>query len=154
MLSQEEKEKIKEESKHYPYKSAACIEALKIVQKEHRWVSDEHIKEIAELLDMTASDVDSVATFYNRIYRKPVGRHIILMCESITCWVMGYENLHKHITEKLGINYGETTKDDKFTLLPNPCLGNCDKSPCMIIDDQLYDMLTVERIDEILDKII
>ena len=153
MLAEQEIHDIKEEIHHYPHRSAACIEALKIVQKNHRWVSDEHVKDIAELLEMSASEVDSIATFYNRIHRKPVGEHVILLCESVTCWVMGYETIMEYLSEKLEIKYGETTKDGKFTMLPNPCLGNCDKAPCMIIDDKTYDLLTPEKVDEILKTI-
>lgn len=150
MLSKEEIDNINKEIHHYPVKSAACIEALKIVQNKQRWVSDESISEIAKLLEMSPAEVDSVATFYSRINRKPVGEHLILLCESITCWVMGYESILEYMTAKLGIKYGETTTDGKFTILPNPCLGNCDKSPCMIIDDKTYDELTPEKIDNIL----
>ena len=150
MLTEEEISKINTEAKHYPHKKAACIEALKIVQKNKGWVSDENIRDIAQLLEMTTSEVDSVATFYSRIHRKPVGRHVILLCESISCWVMGYEKIYEYISGKLGIHYGETTKDGNFTVLPNPCLGNCDKAPSMIIDETLYDSLTIEKVDEIL----
>jgi len=96
--------------------------------------------------------LDSVATFYNLIFRKPVGRHIILLCDSISCWVMGYENIKEQLSAKLKIGYGETTIDGKFTLLPNPCLGTCDCAPALMIDKDLYRNLTVERLDEILSK--
>ncbi len=150
MLTEEQIVKINKEAKHYPHKKAACIEALKIVQKNKGWVPDENIADIAQLLDMSSSEVDSVATFYNRIHRKPVGKHVILLCESVSCWVMGYEGIYEHISGKLGIQYGETTTDGKFTLLPNPCLGNCDKAPTMIIDETTYDTLTNEKVDTIL----
>jgi NADH-quinone oxidoreductase subunit E len=150
MLPKKIKTEIEIEAGHYPLKSAACIDALKIVQQHNRWVSDENIKEIASILDMSPAEVDSVATFYNRIYRKPVGEHVILLCDSISCWVMGYEDIYKYISVKLGVKLGETTTDGKFTLLPNCCLGNCDKSPCMIIDDKTYGNLTNEKIEKIL----
>ena len=85
MLSITEKQKIEDEIKKFPQKSAACIEALKIVQEERRWVPDDAVTDIAGILEMTPSEVDSVATFYNQIYRKPVGKHIILLCDSISC---------------------------------------------------------------------
>ncbi len=154
MLTEEEKKLIHEVTEHYPQKSAASIEALKIVQNNKRWISDESIKDVAEALDMTAADLDSVATFYSRIYRKPVGEHVILLCDSVSCWIMGYENILKHISGKLGIGYGETTPDGRFTLLPNSCLGNCDKAPCMIIDNKTYDNLTNDKVDEILNEYI
>jgi len=150
MLTEKEKEKINIEINHFPRRSAACIEALKVVQEERGWIADESIKDIAEYLDMSAEQVDSVATFYNLIFRKPVGRHVILACDSISCWILGYEKLIKHLNHKLAIDWGETTQDKRFTLLPIPCLGTCDHAPAMMIDNQLYQDLTEEKLDEIL----
>jgi NADH-quinone oxidoreductase subunit E len=101
---------------------------------------------------MTSDELDSVATFYNLVFRKPVGRHVILICDSISCWVMGFEKILDHIQNKLEIKYGETTKDDRFTLLPIPCLGTCDRAPALMIDNDLHRDLTVEKIDKILEK--
>jgi NADH-quinone oxidoreductase subunit E len=152
MLSEKEIEEIREETKLYPYPAAACIDALKIVQNHHGWISDEAVNEIAAVLEMSAEEVDSIATFYTRIYRKPVGRNIILVCESISCMVMGYEPLYKYISEKLSIRFGETTRDGKYTLLPVSCLGDCDNAPALMINDDLYNNLNINSIDEILDK--
>ncbi len=76
-----------------PVRKAAGIEALKIVQEHRRWVSDESLREVAAYMRMSPEELDSVATFYNMIFRRPVGRHVILVCDSISCWVMGYENI-------------------------------------------------------------
>jgi NADH-quinone oxidoreductase subunit E len=152
MLSKHEKIEIKEEIKLYPYPQAACIDALKIVQHHRGWISDEAVKDIAGELGMPAEEVDSIATFYTRIYRKPVGRNIILICESISCMVMGYENIYDHVSKKLGIRFGETTPDNRFTLLPNSCLGDCDHAPAMMINNDHYNKLTIENIDSILQK--
>lgn len=152
MLSTKEKEEIHEEIKLYPYPAAACIDALKIVQHHRGWISDEAIDEIASELKMSAEDVDSVATFYTRIYRKPVGRNIILICDNISCMIMGYESIYKYISEKLSIRFGETTNDGRFTLLPVSCLGDCDHAPSMMINDDLYNNLTINGIDEMLEK--
>ena len=152
MLSEQEKREIEEEIRQFPYRRAGCIEALKIVQKYRRWVSDENIKDIAGFLAMTPEEVDSVATFYNLVFRRPVGRHVILLCDSISCWIMGYENIVDHLTRRLGIQFGETTGDDRFTLLTVPCLGTCDHAPALMIDDDLYRDLSVETIDAILEK--
>jgi len=152
MLTEEEKKEIQEEVKHYPIKRAACIEALKAVQNHRGWISDENIKDIAAELDMSAEELDSVATFYNLVFRHPVGRNVILMCDSISCWVMGYDKLYDYLQEKLGVQFGQTTKDDLFTLLPIPCLGTCDRAPALMINNDLYRDLTVEKLDEILDR--
>ena len=152
MLTQTEISKIEHELQQVPVKKAAVIEALKIVQQQRRWVSDENVEDIAALLGMSADEVDSVATFYNLIFRQPVGRHVILVCDSISCWVMGYENIRKTLMELLQIKYGQTTPDGRFTLLPNACLGTCDHAPALMIDEDLYRDLNEKNIGEILDK--
>lgn len=150
MLSPEERKEIEAELPRYPHKQAVCIDAMKIVQRHRGWVSDESIRDIAELLDMSPDDLDGVATFYNLIYRKPVGRHIILLCNSVSCWIMGYERLRQRLTERLGVRLGETTPDGRFTLLPIVCLGTCDHAPAMMIGNDLYRDLDEEKLDEIL----
>jgi NADH-quinone oxidoreductase subunit E len=152
MLTEKEREEIHHETKLYPYKGAACIDALKIVQHHRGWISDEAVEDIATELELSVEEVDSVATFYTRIYRKPVGRNIILVCDSVSCMVMGYESLYKHISDKLSIQFGETTPDGKFTLLPVSCLGDCDHAPALMINDDLHNNLTVSSIDQILEK--
>lgn len=150
MLSAEEIKEIDHEIALVPRRSAACIEALKIVQNSRGWISDESLNEIADYMNMTAEELDSVATFYNLIFRKPVGRNIILVCDSISCYVMGYEKIYSHLKSALQIKFGETTPDGKFTLLPNPCLGTCDHAPALMINDNLYRDLTLEKLNELL----
>jgi NADH-quinone oxidoreductase subunit E len=152
MLTAEEIKEIDEAIHVVPYKQAACIEALKVVQNHRKWVSDESLKDIATYMDMTTEELDSVATFYNLIFRKPVGRHVILVCDSISCWVMGYESLRDELTKKLGIKLGETSADNRFTMLPNPCLGTCDCAPAMMIGNDLYRNITLDQLDDILKK--
>ena len=150
MLSEQEKKKIEAVADHYPLKRAAGIDALKIIQKRRGWISDEVLSQVADVLEMSATDLDAVATFYNFIFRRPVGRHVILVCDSVSCWIMGYDTIADHLQHRLGIGFGETTNDGRFTLLPNVCLGACDRAPAMMIDDQLYGELDAEKIDDIL----
>lgn len=152
MLTEKERAKIDEEIAHFPYRSAACIEALKVVQEERGWISDQNIKDIAAYLEMPADKVDSVATFYNLVFRKPVGRHVILMCDSISCWVLGYENLLQHLNQKFDLQWGTTTPDQRFTLLPIPCLGTCDHAPALMIDNDLHQDVTEAKLDKILEQ--
>jgi NADH-quinone oxidoreductase subunit E len=150
MLSEDERRQIEAQFSRYPQKRAVVPEALKTVQRSRGWVSDEAVGDIAELLSLTADEVDAVATFYNLIYRKPVGRHVILLCDSVSCWIMGYENLYEYLRSKLGIGMGQTTADNRFTLLPAPCLGACDQAPAMMVDEDLHGRLDAEKIDRIL----
>src|SRR5580693_4444130 len=109
MLTTEEINEIEHEAAHYPRRDAVSIDALKIVQRHRGWVSDESIRDIAGHIGMSPADVDSVATFYNLIFRKPVGRHVIMVCDSVSCWVMGCDGVQAHLRERLGIAPGETT---------------------------------------------
>ncbi|MCO6496634.1 MAG: NADH-quinone oxidoreductase subunit NuoE [Chitinophagaceae bacterium] len=152
VISEEARKEIEALFEHLPRKQAACIDALKVVQKYNRWVSDQALVELAPILEMSPHEIDSVATFYNIIFRRPVGRHVIYLCNSVSCWVMGYEAIRNALKEKLQVDFGMTTKDDRFTFLPIPCLGNCDHAPSMIVDEDLYEDLTPEILDEILAK--
>ncbi len=152
MLSPEERREIEAELPRYPFKEVVCIDALKIVQRHRGWISDDSLRDIAELLGMSADDLDSVATFYNLIYRKPVGRHVILACNSVSCWIMGYERLRARLSQKLGIQLGETTRDGRFTLLPIVCLGTCDHAPALMIDNDLHRDLTPDSVEPILEN--
>ena len=151
-LSDQEIRDINHEIELVPYKKAAVIEALKVVQKYRGWVSDESVEAIGAHLGMSAAEVDSVATFYNLIFRRPVGRHVILLCDSISCYVMGYKKIQDALKQKLDIGFGDTTADKKFTLLPNCCLGCCDHAPAMMIDEELHNDLEVENLDEVLSR--
>ncbi len=151
MLAPEEQKEIEEEAGHYLERRAACIDALKIVQRHRGWVSDEGLKDVAEFFGMTLDELDAVATFYNLIYRKPVGRHVILLCDSVSCWVMGCEKVRRQLREELGIDYGGTTPDQRFTLLPVPCLGTCDRAPAMMVDEDLHRDLDPPGIGKILE---
>lgn len=150
MLSKDEIRRIDQEIALVPVPRAASIEALKIVQHQRGWVSDESLQAISAHLGISAEELDSVATFYNLIFRKPVGRNIILLCDSISCYVMGYEQIYAHLQQLLSIKFGETTPDNRFTLLPNPCLGSCDHAPVLMINQDTYRDLTDEKLEEIL----
>ena len=138
MLSPAELKEIEHELAHYEQASAATIEALKIVQKHRGWVSDEAVKDIAAVLKTSAADVDAGATFSNLIFRKPVGRRVIFQCDSVSCHIMGADGLRKKLENTLGIKPGQTTSDNRFTLLPIVCLGTCDRAPAMLVDKDLH----------------
>lgn len=152
MLTQEEQREISAEFPRYETKQAVCIDAMQIVQKHRGWVSDEAINDLAKFLEMTPDELDGVATFYNMIFRQPVGRHVILLCDSVTCWILGYDRLREHLRKRLGIAPGETTQDGRFTLLPKVCLGTCDHAPAMMIDNDTHRDLSPEKLDALLAK--
>jgi NADH-quinone oxidoreductase subunit E len=149
-LTPEEIHDIEHEKTHYPYAQAVGLEALKIVQKYQGWVSDESLLAVADYLKLPPDELEGVATFFNMIFRRPVGKNVILLCDSVACWMLGCDNLKSHISSKLGIDYGQTTADNQFTLIPVPCLGDCDKAPTMMVGDVTYRNLTPAKIDTIL----
>lgn len=152
MLPQEIQDEINHHIHEPAHKQAACTEALRIVQEHRGWIDDESIREIAEFLEMSAEELDSVATFYNLIHRRPVGRHVIRICSSVSCWVMGYDALREALLKRLGVALGETTPDGRFTLIPNQCLGTCDRAPAFLIGKDLYQNVDPAGIDEILNR--
>ena len=100
---------------------------------------------------MTADELEAIATFYPFIFRQPVGRHIIFVCDSVTCWIMGCDGILEHITNRLGIAPGETSRDGRFTLLPVSCVGRCDHAPVLMIDRDYHSDLDKDKLDRILD---
>ncbi len=151
MLTENEKRKIRDAIANAERKREAALDTLKIVQEHRGWISDE-LKSAAEILDMTPVELDSIATFYDKIYRKPVGKHVITICDSVSCWVTGSVDLIDHLLSSLDVGLGETTRDGQFTVLTTACLGACDQAPAMMVDDNLYGKLTALRIDEILKR--
>jgi NADH-quinone oxidoreductase subunit E len=152
LFSAEERAEIEHEMSHFEDPRAASIEALKIVQKRNGWVPDGAIDAIGAVLGIPASDVEGVATFYNLIFRQPVGRHVIKVCDSIACFLTGYEDLRDELSRRLGIGLGETTADGRFTLLPICCLGNCDKGPTLMIDDDTHGPVRLDQVDQLLES--
>jgi NADH-quinone oxidoreductase subunit E len=129
----------------------AAADALRIVQRHRGWISNESLHDVAAFLGVAESSLETIATFYNRIYRKPVGRHVILLCDSVSCWIMGFEPVRKRLLDELGLpSMPGTSADNLFTLLPATCLGACDHAPAMMVDDELFCDLTPAKIDEIL----
>ena len=135
-LSHQERHDIEHAMSHYPDARAASIDALKIVQANYRYVPD----------------VEGVATFYSQIFRVPVGRHVVRLCDSMTCYINGHESVLDKLKAELGCGLGQTSADDRFTLLPVCCLGNCDKGSTMMIDDDTYGGMTPDQVPALLEK--
>ncbi len=151
-LSAEEVDAIESEIAHLPDRESAAIEAMRIVQEKRGWISDESLTAIARLLGMSAEALDSIATFYNLIFRKPVGRHVVMLCDSVSCYVMGCDKVRTALCNHLGVGMGETTTDGRFTILPIVCLGACDRAPVMTIDEELVTNLSADSLPEILGR--
>lgn len=151
-LSDAEQTEIESEIAHLPDRESAAIDALMIVQKHRGWISDESVRAIAKFLDMSPAKLDGIATFYNLIHRQPVGRNVVMVCDSVSCYVMGSDGLAQKVQEHLGIKFGETTPDDCFTLLPIVCLGACDRAPAMIINEDLFGPVQEEDLADLFSR--
>jgi NADH-quinone oxidoreductase subunit E len=150
MLTAEELQEIEAKLAHYPNQQAMSIEAMLIVQRHRGWVSDESLRDLSDCVGLSVAELDGIATFYNLIYRRPVGRHVAHVCDSVSCWIMGCERLRDHLCRNLDIQLGGTTIDGRFTVLPVVCLGACDRAPAMMIDGDLYEDLDEKKVDEAL----
>jgi len=150
MLSEQEHEALTEEMARYPNRRAASIDCLVRLQQSRGWLSDEALSDLAPLLDMSVHELDALATFYNRLHRRPVGRHLVRVCDSVSCWIMGADSLCEALQKRLGVELGGTTGDGRFTLLTAQCLGNCDRAPVLAIDDEQYAISDIADLDEVL----
>ena len=137
---------------HYEDKTAVSIEALKIVQKHRRWVSGECLVAVAELLDMSPAQLEGVATFYNLIYRQPVGKTVIHYCNSVSCWMLGADSIRERLCRHLNVELGEMSADGEYTVLPIVCLGACDHAPVVMAGDKLLLDITEDRVLEMLER--
>ncbi|GAC34615.1 NADH-quinone oxidoreductase subunit NuoE [Paraglaciecola polaris] len=153
VLSQSEIDAIEHECALYESRPAAAIDALQIVQRERRWISDESLYAIADMLCMSATALEGIATFYNLIYRQPVGQHVIHLCNSISCWLNDFQTIADHLRNTLNVEFGQTTSDGNITLLPNVCLGCCNKAPALMLDGELIENLDIASIDKLLQSL-
>ena len=153
MLPKELRESLTQHIASVDHPRELVVDVMFAVQDHYGYLSDEAVDEVAELLDMSSLEVEELATFYNFVYRKPVGKYVIHVCDSVICWMQGYESLVHHLSQRLGIKMGETTQDGLFTLLPVCCIGYCDRAPAVLINKKVYGPLTIEKLDDILEKL-
>ena len=153
MLSKESLDQVKREVAKYPSerKASAVMATLRIAQEEHGWLSVPLMDYVAELLGMRPIQVYEVASFYSMYDLKPVGRHKISVCTNISCMLCGSDAIVKHLEQRLGVKFGQTTADKKFTLKEVECLAACGGAPMFQIDKNYYENLTPEKIDRILE---
>ena len=137
--------------KRYPSKEALMLPALWKVMEQEGKISTEAMVAVADRLGVPSIKVYGVATFYTMFHLEPVGRHHIQLCKTLSCALCGKADILAHLKEKLGIEVGETTEDGRFTLSQVECLGSCGTAPVMQVNDTLYENLTVEKVDEILE---
>ena len=153
MLPKELRESLEEHIVSVDHPRELVVDVMFALQDHFGYLSDEAVEAAADLLDMTPLEVEELATFYTFTYRQPVGKYVIHVCDSVVCWMDGYESIKNYLCKTLGIKLGETTRNDLFTLLPVCCIGYCDLSPAMLINRKVYGHLTPRIIDEILEEL-
>ena len=153
MLPKKLKKSLVEKITHADHPREMVVDVLLALQDHHGFLSDDAVEAAAALLGMSPLEVEELATFYTFIYREPVGEYVIHVCDSVICWMDGYESLKDYLCKKLDVAVGATTADGLFTLLPVCCIGYCDLSPAMLINRKVYGHLTPQKIDGILEKL-
>jgi NADH-quinone oxidoreductase subunit E len=153
MLPQELKKSLEEKIAHVDHPRELVVDVMLALQDHYGYLSDAAVEETAGLVGMSPLEVEELATFYTFTYREPVGKYVIHVCDSLICWMDGYESIKDYLCKKLDIAVGETSADGLFTLLPVCCIGYCDLSPAMLINREVYGHLTPEKIDSILKKL-
>ena len=139
--------------KRYPTKQAALLPLLWVAQETWGWISKEASEEVARILELPASHVDGVLTFYTMFNLRPMGKNLLQFCTSISCHLMGAGALLEHCRKRLGIDPEETTRDGKFTLVEVECIAGCDKAPSMMVNDQYYEPMDAGKLDALLERL-
>jgi len=153
MLPIELKESLEEKIAHADHPREMVVDVMLALQEHYGFLTDDAVEAVAALLGMSPLEVEELATFYTFIYREPVGKYVIHVCDSVICWMDGFESIQDYLCRKLDIAVGATSADGLFTLLPVCCIGYCDLSPAMLINRKVYGHLTPQKIDEILEKL-
>ena len=150
MIPDHLKKSLQDRVAHAVSAREASVDVMKELQVHYGWLTDEAVGEAAELLGLSRLQVDELATFYEMIYRRPVGRKVIHVCDSISCWSAGCEGIMAYLKERLGVELGGTSADGQFTLLPCCCMGMCGNGPAMYVGEKVYGNLTPELVDQVL----
>lgn len=154
MLPEEIQQKLIEEIARAEHPREKAIDVMYAMQHHYGYLSDEAVDEACRLLAMTPLELEELATFYDFIYRQPIGKHVIHVCDGVVCWMHHEDSVFEYLCRKLGVCGGETTPDGLFTVLPTACIGDCHNAPSMLINGEFHGKLTPERIDEILEQLV
>jgi NADH-quinone oxidoreductase subunit E len=138
--------------REYPHPQSALLAVLHLIQGERGYIADEDVEYAAAKLGVPVAHVAGVVSFYSMFRRKPVGRHHIQLCRTLSCQLRGAREVLEHLKKRLGIGEGEVTPDGRFSLITVECLGSCGTAPMMQVNDDYHEDLTLERVDALLDS--
>jgi NADH-quinone oxidoreductase subunit E len=153
MLPETIKHSLQERIARVDHPREMAIDVIYALQDHYGYFSDEALAQAAGLLGMSPLEIDELATFYTFIYREPVGKYVIHVCDSLICWMENGENLVAHLCERLAIRMGGTTADGLFTLLPVCCIGYCDRAPAILVNRRVHGPLTIDTLDDLIDRL-
>ena len=153
MFPHEAMREIDETVARYPDPASALLPLLHIAQREEGWIAPEAEQWIADRLGIAPARVRGVVTFYTMFATKPMGRHVLQLCRTLSCELRGAPDIKAHLERRLGLRAGETSADGAFSLVEVECLGACGTAPAMMVNDAYHENLTPERVDEILDAL-
>jgi NADH-quinone oxidoreductase subunit E len=154
VLTQQMRGQIVELMPRYPHKQAVTLPALHVVQDELRCVPLPAIKEIAELLELNPAQVQDTLSFYGffRYEERPLGKHRLWVCRSLSCMLRGGEELLAELCKRLNVRPGETTSDGNVTIEFAECLGMCEGAPCVLLDDECFGNMTTESTVDLIER--
>ncbi len=135
----------------YENQMGALMPILNEIQHKYRCITFQAMVEVAHYLEITPADVFDTVSFYEEYTTEPTGKHVIAVCQSIACEICGHQAILDHLRKKLDLEPHETSADGKFTLLALECLGSCDTAPVALVNDDLHENLTIDKIDQIID---
>jgi NADH-quinone oxidoreductase subunit E len=153
MLPENLKSEMLEKISRVAHPREMAIDVINVLQDHYGYFSDEALEQAANLLSMSPLEVEELATFYTFIYREPVGKYVIHVCDSLICWMENGDDLAAHLQQKLGISMGQTTADGIFTLLPVCCIGYCDRAPAILVNRMVHGPLTLAAVDDLIDRL-
>lgn len=130
-----------------------AVRVMYDLQCHYGYLSDEAVQVAADLLGMTTLEVEELATFYDFIYRKPVGKYVIHVCDGVVCWMYHENTMFDYLCQKLGVGPGEVTPDGMFTVLPTECVGYCEHAPALLINGKHYGPMNWEKVDQLLEEL-
>jgi len=152
-FSKENEEKFQKLLLRYPQKESLSLPSLWMIQHQEGWISEEAMVFLADKLKTSPMDIQSIASFYTMFNLKPIGTYNIQVCKTLSCKLCGSEEIRSHLENRLGIKFGQTTSDMKFTLTEVECLGACGEAPMMSFNDDYIGDLSIDKIDKILDEL-
>ena len=151
--SEKAKADVADALSRYPVKRSAVMPVLWIAQREWGWLSTAALRLVAETIGLPESEVFGIATFYTMFNMRPVGRHHLQVCMTLSCSLMGSDRLFKHLEHKLGVGHAGTTPDGRFTLRRVECLAACGGGPCMQVGFDYHENLDEAKTDALLEKL-